>query len=442
MKTIWNAILLYESYAFHMSHMSISHLFCFPALYPCRFSRMRCLHDLAEKHLLVQVVHSNLHHIYIVTCVCRNGALSHHVHCCSPAACWIGDGCGREDEDRLDRVAMAWFNTSSMPQDATAMQTAWKFNTRNADVSCCSHCLVRKVWCHIHLSTHHHQSLPSAFLYALGVLCLVKEALETPEWKSARGSGKALGALAHIFSVFWAWQTSNSVKKLWGIPHSESPALTIKGMDMLHVWHLSSQITHNHCLGDSPWLSCLGGDGRCVTCKPKKMTFELHGFCWETEKDRLVAGHKDLHFGVHGCAATNETVTRGCASLWGTGIDSCQGLTTNMEQNKSLKALYQEHKSSGCIQCLMLPIQIWGNFHSIPPYSYRRWDKFGETSTHMNEIRPHRYVSFGRFREALKLSAFAGGDMIPVRAAPAEVQSSIYPLLNLQQEVQRGWRER
>ena len=51
MKTIWNAILLYESYVFHMSHMSISHLFCFPALYPCRFSRMRCLHDLAEWHV-------------------------------------------------------------------------------------------------------------------------------------------------------------------------------------------------------------------------------------------------------------------------------------------------------------------------------------------------------------------------------------------------------
>lgn len=144
-----------------------------------------------KSHLLVQVVHSNLH-IYIVTCVCRNWALSHHVCCCSLAACWIGDGCVREDEDRLDRVAMAWFNTSSMPQDDTTtsqchatVQTAWKFNTRNGDVSCCSPCLVRKVWRHIHLSTHHHQSLPSAFLYALGVLCLVKEALETPEWKSA-----------------------------------------------------------------------------------------------------------------------------------------------------------------------------------------------------------------------------------------------------------------
>ena len=153
-----------------------------------------------KSHLLVQVVHSsNLHHIYIVTCICCNWALSHHVCCCSPAACWIGDGCVREDEDRLDRAAMAWFNTSSMPQDATttsqchaAMQTAWKFNTRNGDVSCCSPCLVRKVWRHIHLSTHHHQSLPSAFLCALRVLCLVKEALETPEWKSARVAERRL----------------------------------------------------------------------------------------------------------------------------------------------------------------------------------------------------------------------------------------------------------
>ena len=194
MKTIWNAILLYESYAFHMSHMSISHLFCFPALYPpCRFSRMRCLHDLAEVTSIgLSCAFKPPPYLHSDMWIRRNRALSHHVRCCSPAACWIGDGCVREDEDRLDRAAMAWFNTSSMPQDATttsqchaAMQTAWKFNTRNGDVSCCSPCLVRKVWRHIHLSTHHHQSLPSAFLHALRVLCLVKEALETPEWKSA-----------------------------------------------------------------------------------------------------------------------------------------------------------------------------------------------------------------------------------------------------------------
>lgn len=138
-------------------------------------------------------------------------------------------------------------------------------------------------------------------------------------------SGKALGALAHIFPYFGLANIQFCQEALGNSPLGVTSS-------------------------DSSWLSCLGGDGRCVTCKQKK---------WLSSPVGSASTAKDWPpFAATGCwpqgppfwcswlCCDKWNCDRGCASLWGTGIGSCQGLTTNMEQNKSLKALYQEYKSS------------------------------------------------------------------------------------------------